>query len=225
MHIVRLLVAIACAAAFAGCVSRVSLSPESIVGLEQSSVAYPIRPIPDLVMFSLKDATAGIVGGAIGGALAAASGDSSINRKIIDAGTKNPNEVFRSMMLARLQSGFGISLLGEEGVVFDPKEMKVDLEASSTNADYILDYWVGWSSGYQPLNWTRYYFQFTFALSLTQRKTGEVVFSDHFFWQTPKSLGFPTLKEFTTDPHKGVQAQIDAACAAASEHFSRVLTK
>lgn len=225
MHLHRFLLSLAVLAFLSGCASKVSLSSQSASGLKQSTLAHTERPFPELVMFSLKDATAGIVGGAVGGAVAGAMGNGAVNQAITEAGTSNPNEVFRTALLDRLEASYALRVLGSTGVAMDDKQRAIDYENSSTEAEYVLDSSVGWFCSYLPLNWVRYQFQVGFVVTISHRASREVVFSENFVWKTPKEMGFPTVKEFTTDPERGVQAQLAAACTAAVAHFEKLLIK
>lgn len=225
MHLHRFILSLALGAFLSGCASKVSLSSQNASGLTESTLAHTDRPFPELVMFSLKDATAGIVGGAVGGAVAGAMGDAGVNKAITDSGTTNPNEVFRTALLDRLESAYALHVLGSTGVAMDDKQRVIDFENSSTEAEYILDSSVGWFCSYLPLNWVRYQFQVGFVVTISHRSSREVIFSQNFVWKTPKEMGFPTVKEFTTDPERGVEAQLSAACAAAVAHFEKLLIK
>ena len=54
---------------------------------------------------------------------------------------------------------------------------------------------------------------------MLDRAFGKDLFDGRFLWRTPKDLGQPSRKEFTTDEAKGVNAQL----AAAEVHFAAKL--
>jgi len=213
---------------FVGCagIQKVPLSKEHAQRLQQASLSHTEREFPSIFVYSTGDATAGILGGAVGGAIAGATGDKSINERIKDSGAPNPNDLFREKIFELLESHFSITDLSTEGIVLEEKNLKLDLKGSSVETDFILDSSVGWMCSYLPMNWKRYMFQFHFFLTITDPKSTEVIYSDHFHWKTPKEMGFPKMSEFLTDEYTGVEAQIRAACLAAAQYFdSQLKTK
>lgn len=205
-----------------GCATNrpVALTPQLESSLPGATLAPTDRPENDLYVFSTGDATAGILGGAIGGAIAGAMGDKAVNDELRAAGIVFPTESLRSRLLERLKTKHQAVLLSSEGVVLDEKKRELVPAASTTSARYILDTDAGWMCSYLPLNWGRYQFQVFYSVRLLDRATGQVLFSERFLWKTPKSLGHPSRKEFTTDQEKGVKAQLAAATAAAEAHYA-----
>lgn len=224
----RLAVLIPCLALilfYSGCATYrpVALAPQAASSLAGASIAPTDRAAVDLYVFSTGDATAGILGGAIGGAIAGAVGDKAVNAELREAGILFPNERLRARLLERLQTKHQATVLTSEGVALDEKKRNYVPAASTTTARYILDTDASWMCSYLPLNWGRYQFQVFYSVRLLDRATGKVLFDERFVWRTPKSLGHPARKEFTTDEAKGVKAQLDAATAAAESHFAQKL--
>lgn len=212
-------------ALLSGCAtySPVSLAPQAESTLHGASIATTDRPAVDLFVYSTGDATFGILGGAIGGALSAGMGDKAVNDELRAAGIVFPNELLRTRLLERLRSKYQIKTAGSDGVALDAEKRNYAPAASTTNARYILDTDAGWMCSYLPLNWGRYQFQVVFSVRLLDRATGQTLFDDRFLWRTPKELGHPSRKEFTTDEQKGVKAQLAAAVAAAEAHLAQKL--
>lgn len=207
---------------FAGCATQtpVALTAQLETSLQGAAIAQTPRPPVDLAVFSTGDATMGILGGAIGGAIAGAVGDKAVNAELRAAGITFPNEALRTRLLDRLRGKYQVTVLDGEGVVLDEKKREFAPAASTTSARYILDTDAGWMCSYLPLNWGRYQFQVFYSVRLLDRTTGQVLFNERFGWKTPKELGHPSRKEFTTDEAKGVKAQLAAATAAAEAHFA-----
>ena len=202
---------------------RVPLSKDNAYALGRSSVTHTERDFPSLVVFSTGDATASVIGGAVGGAIAGASGDKSINEQIKSVGTPNPNNLFEEMITEHLKAEFQLTKVLSEGIVLKGKKQRLDLENSEIETMFVLDSSVSWMCSYLPMNWTRYMFQFHFFVTITDADTQTIIYSERFHWKTPKSIGFPKMKEFLTDKDKGIEAQIRAACIDASEHFKSQL--
>lgn len=207
---------------FAGCTTYtpVALAPELEPSLQEASIATIDRPATDLFVYSTGDATVGMLGGAIGGALAAGMGDKAVNDELRAAGITHPGESLRIRLLGRMQAKYHAVALGSEGVTLDEKKRDFVPSASTTSARYILDTDASWMCSYLPLNWGRYQFQVFYSVRLLDRSTGRILFDDRFVWRTPKGLGHPSRKEFTADAEKGVKAQLAAATAAAETHFA-----
>ncbi|MBI5423573.1 MAG: hypothetical protein HZA32_05760 [Opitutae bacterium] len=212
-------------ALLSGCAtySPVGLAPQIESALPGASIANTDRPAVDLFVYSTSDATFGILGGAIGGALSAGMGDKAVNDELRAAGVVFPNELLRTRLLERLRTKHQVTALGSEGVALDAEKRGFAPAASTTSARYILDTDAGWMCSYLPLNWGRYQFQIFFSVRLLDRATGKVLFDERYLWRTPKELGYPSRKEFTTDEQKGVKAQLAAAVAAAEAHFAEKL--
>lgn len=210
---------------FVGCagIQKVPLSKNHAQELQRARLSHTERDFPSIFVYSTGDATASIIGGVIGSAIAGTAEDKSLNAQIKDSGAPNPNDLFREKIFQHLKSHFDINDLSSEGVVLEEKTLKLDLKKSSVETDFILDSSVGWMSSYLPMNWKRYVFQFRFILTITNPKSEEVIYSDQFNWKTPKEMGFPKMNEFLTDENTGVEAQIRAACLAASEYFEAQL--
>lgn len=205
-----------------GCVSNapVAFTPQLESSLPGAKIAPTNRPASDLFVYSTGDATMGIFGGAIGGALSAGMGDKAVNDELRAAGVVFPGEILRPRLLARLQTKYQATILDSQGVVLDAKQHEFVPAASSTDARYILDVDAAWMCSYLPLNWSHYQFQVFYSVRLIDRASGQVLFNDRFQWKTPKELGYPSRKEFTTDPQKGVNAQLAAAATAAEAYFA-----
>lgn len=208
-----------------GCATHqpVALTAQLESSLPGAAIAPTARPTGNLFVYSTGDATAGILGGAIGGAIAGAMGDKAVNEELRAAGVVFPGELLRTRLLDRLQLKHQAVILDSEGVVFDEKQRDLVPTASTTSARYILDTDASWMCSYLPLNWGRYQFQVFYSVRLLDRATGQVLFNERFLWKTPKELGHPSRKEFTTDPTKGVKAQLAAATLAAEAHFATKL--
>lgn len=205
-----------------GCATHqpVALTSQLESSLQGAVIAPTARPASDLFVYSTGDATAGILGGAIGGAIAGAKGDKAVNDELRTAGIVFPGELLQIRLLERLRSKHQSIVVGSEGVVLDEKQREFLPAASTTSARYVLDANADWMCSYLPLNWGRYQFQVFYSVRLLDRTTGQVLFNERFLWRTPKALGHPSRKEFTTDPEKGVRAQLAAATAAAEGHFA-----
>lgn len=202
-----------------GSVQKIPLSRENAHVLVQSSVTYTTRKFPSLEVFSTEDATADTIGGAV----ARASDDKSVNERIKSIDISNPNDLFRVMILEHLREEFQVADISSEGVVFKGKQQQIDLANSEVSTKFIMDSRVSWMCSYLPMNWTRYMFQFHFSVTITDADTETIIYSNHFHWKTPKNIGFPKMKEFFTDENKGIEVQIQAACSDASEHFKSQL--
>jgi hypothetical protein len=216
---------VAMAALLTGCATQspVALAPQLETSLTGATIAPVARATADLVVYSTGDATVGILGGAIGGALAAGMGDKPVNDELRAAGIIFPGEALKPRLLERLRAAHQMTVLDSTGVVLDEKQREFVPAASTTSARYILDTDVGWMCSYLPLHWGHYQFQIFYSVRLLDRATGQVLFAERFIWRTPKELGYPSRKEFATDPAKGVQAQVRAATAAAETHFAAKL--
>lgn len=210
---------------FTGCATYapVALLPEVGSSLQGAAIAPTVRPAADLFVYSTGDATAGILGGAIGGALTAGMGDKPVNDELRSAGIIFPTDSLQTRLLERIRARYQATLLDSTGVVLGGKKKEFIPASSTTSARYILDTQGSWMCSYLPLNWGRYQFQIFYSVRLLDRATGLVLFDDRFQWKTPKELGHPSRKEFTTDPDKGVQAQVKAATAAAESYFAAKL--
>jgi hypothetical protein len=208
-----------------GCATHqpVALTSQLESSLQGAAVAPTARPAADLFVYSTGDATAGILGGAIGGAIAGAMGDKAVNEELRSAGIVFPGELLQPRLLERLRSKHQTVVLGSDGVALDEKKREFLPSASVTSARYILDTDAGWMCSYLPLNWGRYQFQVFYTVRLLDRATGQVLFNERFLWKTPKELGHPSRKEFTTDPAKGVKAQLAAATIAAEAYYATKL--
>ncbi len=216
---------VAVLACLTGCATYrpVALAPEAAAQLTGASIAPTARSDSDLYVYSTGDAAMGALGGAIGGAIAAGMGDQEVNDRLREAGIVYPNRQLRARLLARLSERHGLTILSDEGVALDEKGSEFAPAQSTTLASYVLDTDAAWMCSYLPLNWVRYQFQVVFTARLLERSTGRVLFAERFLWRTPKELGHPSRDEFTTDPVKGVRAQLDTALAAAEARFAEKL--
>jgi hypothetical protein len=208
-----------------GCVSNapVAFTPQLESALPGAKIAPTGRPASDLFVYSTGDATMGILGGAIGGALSAGMGDKPVNDELRAAGVVFPGDALRPRLLERLQTKYQATILDSQGVALDAKQREFVPAASTTEARYILDVDAAWMCSYLPLNWTHYQFQVFYNVRVIDRNSGQVLFNDRFQWRTPKELGHPSRKEFTTDAQKGVKAQLAAAGTAAEAYFASKL--
>jgi hypothetical protein len=209
----------------AGCASNapVAFTPQLESSLSQTKIAPTNRVSPDLFVYSTGDATMGMLGGAIGGALSAGMGDKPVNDELRAAGIVFPGEALRPRLLERLQAKYQATILDSQGVALDAKQREFVPAASTTEARYILDVDTSWMCSYLPLNWTHYQFMVFYSVRVIDRTSGQVLFNERFQWRTPKELGYPSRKEFTTDASKGVKAQLAAALTAAEAYYAAKL--
>lgn len=207
---------------FTGCATNapVAFTPQLESSLHEAKVAPTNRASPDLFVYSTGDATMGMLGGAIGGALSAGMGDKAVNDELRAAGIVFPGEALRPRLLERLKAKYQATVLDSQGVALDAKQRDFLPAASTTEARYILDVDSGWMCSYLPLNWTHYQFMVFYSVRVIDRSSGQVLFNERFQWRTPKEIGYPSRKEFTTDPQKGVKAQLAAAVTAAEAYFA-----
>lgn len=216
---------------FMGCssITEIALTPTNAHELNGASLAYTEREYPTLSVYSVdhaRAARAGMLGSELAEAIAGATSEASINRRIKSSSAPNPNDLFRELILKNLEKYNNITRLPSAGIQFDENTHRLNLENSTVESDFIMDSKVEWECSYLPKDPGQHMFQFHFTLTVANPETSESIYRGFFHWETPKELGFPKMDEFITDENRGIEAQIRSACSVAADFFnSQLATK
>ena len=159
-----------------------ALSNANRLSLKGKTVVVTTRTMPEHSVLKQSAMTAGVLTGAIGGAVVGGMAAHEGKQQVRKHNIPDPTKTIISPISRHLASRTGCKITVANSTT--NKLKPADVAAQNAQSDYVLDIMTtSWMGTYYPMSFSKYYMTYGAKMNLIETKTGKVIAEGFHFYQ------------------------------------------